>query len=211
SYNGSNFYVGKPTRLSRVGGNFIGGNGQVFAALVQLSDINGAPNPTNFTGADVLKTALLTMPTVGSPPVDVTTPFDITLQPGYYGLWFGSGKFGATGSGSLYAENRQLGSQATWTLAQPSGTRNFISARLRMFAEASSLPGTVQLRATALAAAERFGASYVLTDGEQGIRVWNSASQNEDQRAVLEFDLRQIPAGAKIESVTLDLRFIGRQ
>jgi hypothetical protein len=211
SYNGSNFYVGKPTRLSRVGGNFIGGNGQIFAALVQLGDLNGAPSPTDFTGVDVLKTALLTMPTVGSPPVDVAAPFDIMLQPGYYGLWFGSGKFGATGSGSLYAENRQLGARSTWTLAQPSGTRNFISSRLRMFAEASSIPGTVQLRATALAAAERSGASYVTSDGENGIRVWNSASQNEDHRAVLEFDLRQIPVGAHIESVTLDLDFIGRQ
>jgi hypothetical protein len=212
-YVGVNFEVEDTTQIERVGGNFIGhSTGQVFAAIVKLNDLNGAPNPPNLSGSDVLGHALITLPGAGPAIADVSAPLDLTLEPGFYGLWFGSGRFGATGDGTLYSQNPDLGSWYTWTQPQPSGPRGYNDSRTRMFLDAASAPGTVQLRPTQDAAAVRSGSTYAITESsELPISVWNSASQGRDERVVFEFDLRGVPAGAIVESVTLDLDFRGRQ
>jgi hypothetical protein len=210
---GVNFEIEKSTHIKRVGGNFIGSDtGQVFAAIVRLDSINGAPNPPNLSGSDVVGHALVNLPGPGTTIADVSAPLDLTLEPGFYGLWFGSGRFGATGEGTLYAQNPDLGSWYGWTQPLPSGSRGFDDNRTRMFLDAASAPGTVQVRATQDAAAVRSGASYLVTEQSESVTsVWNSPSQSRDERAIFEFDLRGVPAGATIESVTIELDFKGRQ
>jgi hypothetical protein len=212
-YSGVNFEISETTRIKRVGGNFItSSSGQVFAAIVKLSSINGAPSPPNLSGTDVIGHTLISLPSGGFSIADASAPLDMTLEPGFYGLWFGSGRFGATGTGTLYSQNPDVGSWYSWTQPQPSGSRGYSDARTRMFIDAASAPATVQLRPTQDAAAVRSGSTYALTESsETPISVWNSVSQGKDERAVMEFDLRGVPKDAIIEAVTLDLRFRGRQ
>ena len=211
-YQGVNFEVVRPTRISSIGGQLVGGApGQVFAAIVQLNDRNGAPNPTDFSGSDVLGTTLIDLPGFGSSPTDSSAPLDLTLQPGFYGLWFGSGKFGATGDTILSSENDPVGSWATWSLRQPEGERNFFSNQLRMFVDAASEPGTFQFRPVVDVAAEDLGSGvYTLADGEASIEVDASPFGSVEKRGVLEFDLRSIPANAIVESATLEVDTNGR-
>jgi hypothetical protein len=199
-YQGVNFEVVRPTRLSSLGGYLYGGTGQIFGAVVKLNDLNGAPNPTSFTGADVLATTLINAPG-GANLADVTTPIDVTLQPGFYGFWLGSGKFGATGQSDMYAQNVSDGSWYTWSMSQPSGTRNFGNSTLRFIANASSDSGTVQLRPTVDGEADLTNGSYVVKDTSSNINV----SRTTDHRALMEFSLANVPAHALVTSATLQI------
>jgi hypothetical protein len=203
-YQGVNFEVVRPTRLSSLGGYLYGGTGQIFGAVVKLNDINGTPNPTTFTGADVLATTLINVPS-GTNLADVTAPIDVTLQPGFYGLWLGSGKFGATGETDMYAQNVSAGSWYTWSMSQPNGTRNFGNSTLRFIANASSDSGTVQLRPTVDGEADLTSGSYVVEDTTNNIDVSRVPSQNLDHRAIMEFSLANIPAHAVVTSATVQI------
>jgi hypothetical protein len=209
-YQGVNIEVVRPTRLSSIGGYLYGGTGQIFGAVVKLNDRNAAPNPTNFSGSDVLATALINVPT-GSAAKDVSAPIDVTLQPGFYGLWLGSGKFGATGTTDLIADNEEVGSWYTWSMSQPGGTRDFGNSQLRIFADASSDSGTVQLRPAADGEAELSGGSYLIRDDDENIDVEHSTSTGRDRRSVMEFSLANIPAHAVVQSASLQFDVSGLQ
>ncbi len=129
---------------------------------------------------------------------------DLELAPGFYGLWFGSGRFGATGDGTLYSQNQALGSWYTRSIAQPSGNTGFFNSRLSMFVDASSEPSTVQLRPTVDAAATKSGATYVIADDNLGIEAQYRPSTGTDKRPIVEFDLRGVPQGAIVQSVKLE-------
>jgi hypothetical protein len=85
------------------------GNNQFFGAIVALSDANDFPDSSDLSTPDVLGTTLLTFP---RPSADVSAPLFTSLQPGHYALVFGSGLFGATGSGgAAIDDNNQIGTQ----------------------------------------------------------------------------------------------------
>ncbi len=212
-YIGANFEIRRPTRIQSVGGNFVSGSpGQVFAAIVEIDNINGRPNPTDLSGDDVLGVTLLDLPAFSDSPADVSGDLDLTLQPGFYGLWVGSGRFGATGSTSLYSDNDPVGSKSTWSLAQPSGNVGFFDSTLRLFADASSATGTLQTFAAVDAEAEMIGSNFVLADNEEfAIDIWRNFFQGIDRRGLFEFDISEIPPQAVIESAVLELDANGRQ
>ena len=212
-YVGTNFEIDEPTHIREVGAQFVSGApGQVFGAIVKLNSINGIPNPTDFSGSDVLGTTLLDLPTFGQGPTDVKAPLDLMLEPGYYGFWVGSGRFDASGSSSLYRENDPVGSSPTWSLTQSSGNVGFFDSQLRLFVDAASAPGTVQRRPTVDAGAVRVGSSYLLESNEVlPMQAWNNTSLGEDKRVLMEFDISDIPPQASIESVVLDVQVVGRQ
>jgi hypothetical protein len=101
---GVRFQVTSKVTISRIGGH-IGGGGQVFGALVRLSGPNDLPDSLNLTTPDVIGTTLLTL---GGFP-DVSSPLVQQLEPGWYALVFGSGLFGATGSGFMPGNNPEIG------------------------------------------------------------------------------------------------------
>lgn len=207
SYTGVNFQIQRTTKINSVGAHFVSGSGgQVFGAIVKLDDRNGAPNPTDLSGADVLGHTLIDLPTEFSTTADASGDLDLTLEPGFYGLWFGSGQFGATGNGFLSTENDPIGAWNIWTLQQPSGNRNFLSSDVRVFIEAASAPGTVQVRPTVDVAAE----GLILEDGEARIELDETPFNSSPKRGILEFDISHIPANAIIEGALLEVDTNGR-
>jgi hypothetical protein len=101
----------------------------------------------------------------------------------------------------MYAQNVSDGSWYTWSMSQPSGTRNFGNSTLRFIANASSDSGTVQLRPTVDGEADLTNGSYVVKDTSSNINV----SRTTDHRALMEFSLANVPAHALVTSATLQI------
>ena len=90
------FEVTERTSLSKVGGAFgilPGDTLTVFAAIVALADSNDVPNSLNLSTSDVLGTTLIPFT---SATALYTGSIQLTLDPGWYALQFGSGAFGAS-------------------------------------------------------------------------------------------------------------------
>ena len=99
-FSGANFHLSTSAHLSQIGGNFgdfvSPGNGQVFGAVVPVASLTSPPVPADLS-SNVLATTLITLPAAGQ-SADVFGNLSLDLTPGFYGIVFGSGKFGATGS-----------------------------------------------------------------------------------------------------------------
>jgi len=95
----SRFTLSDSYKISSVGGHLTG-RGTLFAAIVDLADGASAPLPngTPFDSTEVLATAVFFVSPGSSL---VTVPMNVTLDAGKYGLVFGSGLFGALGSGAM--------------------------------------------------------------------------------------------------------------
>jgi len=101
---GASFSISQATRVDAIGGHFnnfehhtgSGLGGEVFGAIVSLGS-NGLPAGSMTSLAGVLAHKVFT-PQSG---VDSQVSIDVTLQPGQYGLVFGSGLFGASGRSTL--------------------------------------------------------------------------------------------------------------
>lgn len=202
-YSGLNFEVTQPTRLSKIGGYFFG-SAQVFGAVFKTTGFAGKPNPVNLTGSDVIATTSLTPPVSGG---DAWGDVDVQLDPGWYGIVFGTGRFGvpsnSTGLRDMGASNGPYWNP--YTLIQSSGQQTFQAADVRVFAQAASAAGTVQQRPVFDTEAEKFGGQWILTDGSRDIAPYRFDFYGTDVRGLMEFDLSQIPEGAQITSVKLSL------
>ncbi len=98
---GSRFDLAEATLVTAVGGQFTHGNGSIFAAILPLAATTGLPPGSG--PAELEAFALWSV--LFSPPrltnLDVLLPLQLVLEPGAYGLIFGSGLFGATGSAAM--------------------------------------------------------------------------------------------------------------
>jgi hypothetical protein len=99
-FSGVNFHLSTSAHVSQIGGNFgdfvTVGNNEIFGAIVPVAGITSAPVPADLS-SNVLATTLITLPAAGQ-SADVFGNLSLDLSPGFYGVVFGSGKFGATGS-----------------------------------------------------------------------------------------------------------------
>lgn len=101
---GASFAISQATKVDAIGGHFnnfgdnpdFGLGGTVFGAIVKLGS-DGLPVGDLSRIDGVLAHKVFT-PQSG---VDSQTSIDVTLQPGQYGLVFGSGLFGADGRSTL--------------------------------------------------------------------------------------------------------------
>jgi hypothetical protein len=200
-FSGMNFEITQPTRLSRIGAYFTN-SGSVFGAVFRTDGFTGVPNPANLSGSDVVATTLINVPTGGG---DASGTVDVTLTPGWYGVLFGSGKFGATSSNGLRDLPESNGFWLPYSVRQSDGQRFFQSGEFRVFAEAKSAPGTAQARPAFDTQAEKFANQWILTDGDTSIVGDRFDFFGTDRRALMEFDLGDVPSGASVTSVTLRL------
>lgn len=146
------FQVASPLELVTVGGtfwNFTGQNTTAFAAVVALSGPTDIPDSNDLTSADVLGTALVDIPLpvpAGFVDIEASGVIDVALAPGWYGLVFGTGAFGASSGpaidlGMPALANDLAPGQAVTTLFQasnplhPGGTTSQSTAS-RFFATA---------------------------------------------------------------------------
>lgn len=142
---GVNFELTETTRITGIGGHFYlgvsSGNNTIFGVIVPVASLRAAPaSPTLDSG--VLATTLITLPTTGT--ADIAGAVDVTLGPGFYGVIFGAGKFGATGDAASIktANNMPLnrGLVDTYVLRQPGGEQIFQVAGARYFVEGTVVP-----------------------------------------------------------------------
>ena len=108
----SRFYVPAPARTSRIGGTLVG-SGNVFGAIVALTGPNDFPDSYDLSTSDVLGTALI--PAATAAPYIVSAPLNVALTAGWYAIVFGSGRFGATGSGAAPSNGGGAGQPAPGT------------------------------------------------------------------------------------------------
>ena len=105
---GFRFFVPSPVTTEAIGGHMGGlGGVDVFGALVALSGSADFPDSRDLSTADVRGAARIMLSADGSPSGSriFSAPLEVSLNPGWHALVFGSGLFGATGSGMLTMGN----------------------------------------------------------------------------------------------------------
>lgn len=102
---GSRFTIsGAAVNVESIGGHMYNFSGSLFGAIVSLSGPNALPSGNPFD----LTTLASTNFTGPFPSADILTPLSVTLSPGDYAVIFGSGQFGASGSGAMPNNNTDL-------------------------------------------------------------------------------------------------------
>jgi hypothetical protein len=108
--------------------------GTIFGAIVPLASLTSLPagSPKGL-GSIALGHTILAMP---SQIQDVSGSLSLTLAPGTYGIVFGSGLFGATGTAGIGQYNDDVGSaeffqylaaaSSSWLAADGEGVRLFV-------------------------------------------------------------------------------------
>jgi hypothetical protein len=94
---GARFLLNDAVSVTSIGAH-IGGFGTYFGALIRLSSADDLPDTANLTSPDVVGHTILN---AVSPSTVSFAPLPVVLTPGFYGLVFGSGLFGATGDGYM--------------------------------------------------------------------------------------------------------------
>jgi hypothetical protein len=96
---GARFSINAPEIVEDIGGYF-NGSGNIFGAIVRLSSSTDFPDSADpLSTADVLGHTLINLGLVDTDVSGTIGP--VTLGAGNYAVIFGSGQFGATGSGGV--------------------------------------------------------------------------------------------------------------
>lgn len=141
-FTGVRFHLDQPVLTTSVGGHFVSPSGGEFlGAIVALDDAMDFPNSGNLSTPDVLGRASLTFPTSSA---EVFGNLEVSLQPGWYALVYGSGLFGVSGSGGAPANNSDIGNP-TYIAFQPGSGVSWIDLAtfvtdLRFVVEGSVIP-----------------------------------------------------------------------
>jgi len=169
-YSGVNFQVTTPVTVDHIGGHFynsfVNGNNAIFGAIVPVTGQFNPPAPADLS-SNVLATTLITLPPQGTSD-NVKGALSLTLQPGWYGEIFGSGRFGATADFTIAVATRDDGAAnaglvQTYALRQPDGAFFRQAAGVRYFVEGTvPEPGTAGLL---------IAVGWVVMSGQRGKRV----------------------------------------
>lgn len=95
---GWRFRITAPTAVTHVGGHLGSISGELFAAILPLPSSDTLPQGAPFAADSVIAKTTFKPP---GPTADVRVPLSVTLAPGAYALVFGSGQFGAAGTGVI--------------------------------------------------------------------------------------------------------------
>jgi hypothetical protein len=162
-YVGWRFETSETLAVDHVGGHLLSfpdEPGDIFVAIVRLQSINSVPMGAPFTQEEIVATTTFRPP---FPSAEVFTPLSATLMPGSYSLVFGTGLFGATGSGAIHNGDDQpdipptdLSSFIFWSIpfaGQPPEWRLNLASHMRFVIEAQVVtPGDFNLDGTVDAA-----------------------------------------------------------
>jgi hypothetical protein len=98
---GWRFQIDAALDVDHVGGHLLSdpnSPGDIFAALVAIDSITSVPHGASFSADETIATTVF-RPAFFSDEIEV--PLTAALEPGSYGLVFGTGHFGASGAGAL--------------------------------------------------------------------------------------------------------------
>jgi len=107
-FSGVRFQLSKPVKITRVGGHFVDDtrtDSTFFGALARLESDTDFPDSGDLSTPDVVGETTLAFP---DPSTEVFGDLELLLEPGWYALVFGSGLFGATGSGAAVLNNPDI-------------------------------------------------------------------------------------------------------
>lgn len=134
-YYGASFTITQQTTITSIGVQFGAYSyGTIFGAIVSLASLTSLPagSPTDLASI-ALGHTILSMP---SQIQDVSGSLSLTLVPDTYGIVFGSGLFGATGTAGIGQSNDDVGSadffqylaaaSSDWLAADGEGVRLFV-------------------------------------------------------------------------------------
>lgn len=168
---GWRFQAESTLQVTAIGGNLSKGSGSLFGIIVALNSFNKLPQ-----GEPFLPEEILAITTFDSSKLfgDVEVPLSVRLAPGYYGLVFGSGLFGATGSSAMPYNNIDLPGSSyfvCWNCTTEKGTwSNSQTTNIRFVVEGDDGPPISQPSAVpepssvlGLFAFSILGASYMLS------------------------------------------------
>ena len=140
---GTRFGITQQTLVTSVGG-YMAANGNafspLFAAIVSLNLTTGLPTGSPFTQAPIVSTTFLPNPIAS----DIRAPIFALLNPGTYGLIFGSGLFGSPQGGEAWLldpGSTSSSSYFAWTsvnvpgLGQSGSWSNISGSNPRFFVE----------------------------------------------------------------------------
>lgn len=138
---GVHFQLTQPASITGVGGHFSAGDsgGTFFGAIVALTGKSDFPDTTDLSSPDVLGVTLLEFP---YPSAEVYGDLELALEPGWYGVVFGSGAFGATGSGGAIKNNSDVDSPSYfgWQASLPWGSRSATAKGQRLVVLGGTIP-----------------------------------------------------------------------
>lgn len=103
------FFIDQSVTTTRIGGHFVKNtlaDNSFFGAIVELDDEHDFPDSGDLSTSDVVGSTLLTFP---EPSDEVFGDLAKQLESGWYALVFGSGLFGATGSGGAVRNGIDIG------------------------------------------------------------------------------------------------------
>jgi len=150
-YAGARFYISQSSFVSRVGGHMGCSvpSHTFFAAIVRLDGPTALPHGDPFTAGELVAVTNFCMGATGWPSLDRMIPLRASLDPGWYGLVFGGGRYwepfyGAYGDGFMTANNTNLpgASYFGWTrpYLQPTNIwENGIASGSRFVVEGSAV------------------------------------------------------------------------
>ncbi|MDN3275906.1 PEP-CTERM sorting domain-containing protein [Frankia sp. RB7] len=146
-YIGASFTVTQQTMINSIGAQFGAYSyGTIFGAIVPLASSTSLPagSPTDLASI-ALGHTILSMP---SQIQDVSGSLSLTLAPGTYGIVFGSGLFGATGTAGIGQNNDDVASadffqylaaaSSDWLAADGEGVRLFVDGTVSAVPESST-------------------------------------------------------------------------
>ena len=97
---GSRFTIEETTQVTAIGGHLYASSGTLFGAILSMEGMTPLGLP--FDTEEVMASTVFNP---GYPSSEFVTALSVTLAPGDYALIFGSGYFGASGSGAMpYAD-----------------------------------------------------------------------------------------------------------
>lgn len=109
-FSGVRFELSALAQTTRVGGHFVAdpriATTSFFGAIIRLDDGTDFPDSGDLSTADVVGATVLAFP---HPSAEVFSDLEVTLDPGWYALVFGSGLFGASGIGAAVLNNPDVG------------------------------------------------------------------------------------------------------
>lgn len=125
-FTGVRFFVDQPVVTTKIGGHFvrnIGATDSFFGAIVKLTDSTDFPDSANLSTPDVVGVTLLSFP---EPSDEVFGDLSKALSPGWHCLVFGSGLFGAIGSGAALRNGMDI-NDPSYVAFQPPRWSNLTS------------------------------------------------------------------------------------
>ncbi len=97
---GSRFEITETTEITSIGGHIGSENDLlIFGAIVALDDNIDFPNGFPFWQSDIIAWNYFRPPALSA---DIRIPLSVTLQPGWYGLFFGAGEFGLSNNAEAF-------------------------------------------------------------------------------------------------------------